>query len=216
MSFDDWLAQPNTYLRDACDLLDEGAVVVNGEQLNIAGEMTLWVRLTVALLQQRSIESAAEVCAYLKRVLRRACAVLALAANGTAAEAADDEPRPPPGALLDASYIMELVLARREIYYYNVCAAYRPRRTAAERQASRAVISDADAQGSPPMLLELLQEFASIGGFGAVARALGTPAALRLQAAAMLLNTLRNVPHALSPTCPRPRTDFFLSRVLNV
>ena len=144
-------------------------------------------RIATALLSQRVLTVSSDTVAFLKRMIRHVIAMILATVSGH--EGARTPPTMP--ALTDAIRLLELVLEpSRELYLHGT--SY----TAADPVLSHAAD---ESTSMPPLFKDILNDFAAAGGFTAVARSVGTPGALGLQAIALLLSSMCTVREMLVP-----------------
>ena len=103
----------------------------------------------------------------------------------------------PPSALVDACLTLETVLDASRPFYLFSGAPSHPRARAPTHTLDDAVLL-------PPLLGDVVDDFARHGGFTAVARALGDPSALPLHACGALLAALGGVTPQLKPAFGAP------------
>ena len=185
----EWAAAPQHHLSDAISAIDE--TIAQAPPYDEALGAAL-LRMTRVLLRRRYLEDIEEAAAFLKRVLRHAIAALS-----AAAESSDAAQKPPHLLLLDTAHTIALVLEpSRELYLFG--AVTYPARPPSAQDAADPL------SWAPALFAELLNYFATAGGFSASAKAIGTPGALRLTTSAALLSGLCSCREVLAPRFAAP------------
>ena len=199
-----WVTEPTLYLAEATQAIGEAeAGRLSADDAVVL--MSILLRMCRVLSRRRSISSPAEVGAFLNCVLRHVAGLFAQAADAAAAKAAGDgesHAAPLADALADGGRLLQRVLSpERELYLYACVDYEEPEEAVDEDGAPSAIATDA-ASGdgwTPPLFRTLLNSFAVGGGFGSLARAVGTADALPLGTCATVLLVAAELREYLHP-----------------